>query len=356
MSGMQGFRDKSRRRFVGLFLMLLCVIALDAQDTFVQRDLLERYIWETDISEFSATAYDASVEAIVQSFERERGEPITPGETGIVALKVQTAQGGGLATPLNLVSAVADALVKRGFVREDIRIVDLNTSQLREAQFLPSLSQLETAFEGMSVQPLDSEAYYDPVWFYDNPLPPPRPRSFGSVTFEDERGERNITEEERRSYLPTNLFLDVDFWINLPVVSDHRILLLHGALTNASVYAVSNTRRFLNSSTTGPVAVAEIASIPELREKWLFTLLSLERYQYIGGPQFNSLYTRSEPLLWLSTNAVALDALMLERLNDARQQQGFDILRSSHPLLEYAQAVGLGFYDIEQLEWKFVSN
>ena len=43
-----------------------------------------------------------------------------------------------------------------------------------------------------------------------------------------------------------------------------------------------------------------MSAIPELRQTWLFTIASLEHYQFIGGPFFNSLYTRSEPIVWLS--------------------------------------------------------
>ena len=46
--------------------------------------------------------------------------------------------------------------------------------------------------------------------------------------------------------------------------------------------------------------MSEIAAIPELEERLVLNFVSLERYQFIAGPFFNSIYTRSEPRLWMS--------------------------------------------------------
>jgi hypothetical protein len=72
------------------------------------------------------------------------------------------------------------------------------------------------------------------------------------------------------------------------------------------------------------------------------TILSLEHYQFIGGPVFNSLYTLSEPRLWVSDNPVLLDALLRDRINAGRAEAGFRELPSTLRLLLYGQQVGLG--------------
>ena len=168
----------------------------------------------------------------------------------------------------------------------------------------------------------------NPSWFYESPLP---------------------SQKGRKSFLPTPLFLEVDFWINLPMVADHPTLGLSGALANASLWNISNNQRFLASLTNAAVCIAEVSATPELREKWIFTLLTLEVYQYIGGLHFYSHYTCSEPILFMSTNPVILDFLMYKRLNFARKFHDFPLI--PEPLfLDYSERIGLGTRDPRQIK------
>jgi len=120
------------------------------------------------------------------------------------------------------------------------------------------------------------------------------------------------------------------------------VLGINGALVNATLWNASNTARFFRSPATAPAAVAEMSAIPELRQTWLFSIASLEHYQYIGGPFFNSLYTKSEPLLWLGTDPVMMDSLMRARINLARRHEGFEPISDEIRTLEFAETLGVG--------------
>ncbi|WP_438483266.1 DUF362 domain-containing protein [Oleiharenicola lentus] len=312
-------------------------------------------IWEHKLADFSDADYRYAVEQLLQDFERQSGKKLEPGPKKKVGLKIYADSGPGLATPFGLVRGVIVALEKRGFTKENIFLVGLNPLRLRLTGYLPSFSTGVLPFPGHQMFVLESGKYYDPTWFYDSPLP----ARFDPVTneraVEQAAGGKSTTttEEDRKSFLATPLFLEADFWINLPVYTDHPVLGVNGSLVNATLWNASNTFRFFRSPATAPAAVAEMSAIPELRETWAITLTSLQLYQFIGGPYFNSLYTVSEPRLLMSADPVLLDSVMLERLNAARKKNGFEpISEEDARMLDFAAQLGVGSTDTKHAAWQ----
>ncbi len=298
-------------------------------------------VWEARLPSFEESAYESYVGKMIATFEQASGRKLAPGKKRKVGLKIYADSGPGLATPVPLVKAVIAALRQRGFANEEIFLVGLNALRLRMTGYLPSLVSGHTPFAGNPVFVLESGRYYDPLWFYDSPLP----QRFDPIFAEQQtKGVPNTSskDEDRKSFLATPLFLESDFWINLPVYTDHPTLGINGALVNATLWNASNTARFFRSPANAPAAVAEMSAIPELRETWMFTLASLQHYQFIGGPFFNSLYTVSEPLLWLSTDPVMLDSLARDRINSHRKKSGFEAVNEEIRTLEFAETLGVG--------------
>lgn len=301
----------------------------------------EKPVWQARLPSFSEPDYDKAVEALFEAFEKSTGFKLVPRAKKRVGLKVYTDSGPGLQTPVALTKAVIAALRRRGFKNKNIFIVGLNALRLRMCGYLPSLVSGKTPFAGNPVYVLESGRYYDPVWFYDSPLPQRFDPVFAAKQTEDV-SNTSTTEQDRKSFLATPLFLDSDFWINLPVYTDHPTLGVNGALVNATLWNASNTARFFRSPANAPAAVAEMSAIPELRQTWAFTIASLEHYQFIGGPYFNSLYTVSEPVVWLSQDPVMMDALMRDRMNEHRREAGFQPIDEDIRTLEFAETLGVG--------------
>ena len=149
-------------------------------------------------------------------------------------------------------------------------------------------------------------------------------------------------DEARKSYLPENLLTRVDFWINLPMASHNPATGLSGALVNATLLNVTNGGRFFTSPANASVAIAEIGAIPELAESWALNLISLEGFQYIGGPAYNANYTFSMPELWMSVDPVIMDANLIQLQNLARAKAGFRPLPEIPDFIVYAMQLGLG--------------
>ncbi|MBL9212572.1 MAG: DUF362 domain-containing protein [Opitutaceae bacterium] len=305
-------------------------------------------VWEAKLAAFDEPTYERQVERLIAEFERASGRKLVPGAKRKVGLKIYADSGPGLATPIPLVKAVIASLKRRGFEHSEIFLVGLNALRLRMTGYLPSLVSGQTPFFGIPVYVLESGRYYDPVWFYDSPLP----QRFDPIFAQEQtKGVSPTTtkDEDRKSFLATPLFLDADFWINLPVYTDHPTLGINGALVNATLWNASNTARFFRSPANAPAAVAEMSAIPELRQTWMFTLASLQHYQFIGGPFFNSLYTVSEPLMWLSNDPVMLDALIRDRMNSLRKKQGFEPVDEEIRTLEFAETLGVGSTKTKQV-------
>lgn len=322
---------------VVLLLLSACPSARAAQPVTAPMEP----VWQSRLAAFDEATYAAQVEKMIAAFEQASGKRLVPGPKRKAGLKIYADSGPGLATPLPLVKAVIASLKKRGFEHNGIFLVGLNALRLRMTGYLPSLVSGSTPFSGNPVYVLESGRYYDPVWFYDSPLP----QRFDPIFAQEQtKGvQANTTkDEDRKSFLATPLFLDADFWINLPVFTDHPTLGVNGALVNATLWNASNTARFFRSPANAPAAVAEMSAIPELRQTWAFTLASLQHYQFVGGPFFNSLYTVSEPLLWLSNDPVMLDSLVRDRINGHRKKQGFEPVDEEIRTLEFAETLGVG--------------
>ena len=311
-------------------------------------------VFECRLQGFSQADYAAAVSSLFLDFENEALCRIKPKKYGKVGLKIYTNSGAGLATPKNLTLAVIAELEKRGFERKNICIVDMSKRKMRESGYLPKFADLLSKnasddFFGCPVCDIESGKFFDKNWFYDNPLTP------RDIKFQTGSDSEYIAEA-RKSYLPIPLFLTVDFWINLPVITDMRGIGVCAALGNATIWNMSNNERFFASPANAPIALAEVAAIPELKDSCLMTILSYERAQFVGDGIFNAAFATSEKLLQASSNPVILDYFALDYINCKRVNGGFKPITPTPPIFEYARQMNLGTFDTSKIKFKSVKN
>ncbi|MBL63328.1 MAG: hypothetical protein CMI30_07940 [Opitutae bacterium] len=297
--------------------------------------------WKTDLTSFDRVAYRLALLRLVENYEKHATATVSPKHFDTIGLKVQTANAPGLATPRALVDAAIDLLRTRGFHLKDLFILDAQSHNLRSAGFLPPLSKGGSKYRGVEVKALDEGSFFRSEWYHESPLPP----SSGHVVrvkmaFPND-WEAQI-REGRRSYLPTPLLLGKVGWINLPVAKDSASLGVEAAVANASLWNVGNNRRFLSRKSTAPAAAIEILAVPELWERHLFSVLSLEKFQCAGGRNFHAGYVKSRKSLFLSANPIAIDAVAFEVLRVERAK--LELLPRSRDqlLFQYARSLKLG--------------
>ena len=285
--------------------------------------------------------YFDSLNQLFLAAEKKGGMVLNPARFPKIGIKIKTKLAPGLQVSKELVHALLEMLSSRGYRSDQVFLVDRDEASLLRAGFLSS-SNGDKLYRGYQVYSLKNENYTSPLWFHDSPMPPTihdRARFF--LQFPYDRVKR--LAEERKSYLPSILFLEDVFWINLAVCEDNLNIGIDGASANISTGAISNFHRFLQKPTLAPAAVTEILAIPEIWEKRTYSIVDLSKFQFASGEQFDAEFLGHESSLLLSENPLSVDRIAIQSLNKERKLKGFTERPSDELLLfKYGKELGLG--------------
>jgi hypothetical protein len=102
--------------------------------------------------------------------------------------------------------------------------------------------------------------------------------------------------------------------INVPVLSDDSYVGMDGCLGSLALACVDNNRRFQGDPTFGDPAICEILDRDFIRHKVVVHILDALVAQYAGGPRFDPQFTKSIGAIYVSRDPVAIDSLVLPRL------------------------------------------
>lgn len=299
-------------RFLSLCLLLSLALRLEA---LTDPKLL---LIEQKLGGFDDQQYSSAVEKLLGEFEKQTGVGLKPGNLRKCGLKISSQSGLGLATPKPLIRALGQALEKRGFRRDSILLCDIRQESLRDCGFLPALKTDAQTFEGFPVVAFEIEApewAKDKKYCYENQVMP-RPGT-PLVAWGD----------NRISVLPKTFYDEVDFWINLPVLSDSKALGVYGAIASASLGCIANGERFNDNPANASKVAIEVCAIPELTQKNILNIISLERFQVLGGPSFDANWCKSEKTILASANPVILDYIGLNKINRGRTERNVEPIR-----------------------------
>lgn len=273
----------------------------------------------------------------VPLIEKQRGWRLIPEEIAKIAINLDVELSPGLASRPNLVDATLDFLEFRRYGKGSVMLVAKSMAKAKQAGF-----GLSGEYRGYSIVSSEDPEYFDEDWYHDSPLPPAvTDRAKLLLKYPNDLAAR--LREERKSGLPTVMFLEHARWINLAVARDDLVFGIRGASANATLGTCSNVRRFMNDPTLGPAATAEILAIPEFWENRLFSIVDLTEYQFAGGPGFDAEFLGGRDLLLIGDNPIALDFRALHFLAEARQSHGFkkrDV--QGLPLFRFGRDLGLG--------------
>lgn len=291
--------------------------AAESQSVFFTKgDIKSAKVYKSKTENYTEKLPYPELFRMIARLENEQSITINPVNFPLIAIYFDTHKAPGLFIKTNLLKTLIKFLEIRGFAKEEILLV---TYQLEYT----TIQNIQNDLPGYQVVTSRSEKYFHPDWFHDSPIPP----AMGDRAELIIKYPKNLPKRrslERKSSLPSCLFLSNAYWINLATVTEDYYLGIDGSTTSVTLNASSNTERFRKDSILGPATATEILAIPEFLEKQLFSVLDLSEIQIAGGPAFNAEFIRQTPYLLLSKNSVFLDFHAMKIICEERKITGLE--------------------------------
>jgi uncharacterized protein (DUF362 family) len=224
-----------------------------------------------------------------------------------VGIKVSCLPGRPLSSSPGLVAAIVDGLLAAGLDKKNIIIWERTSRELEKAGFLIS----RTGLKIMGSDELEGGGYSDHIEFSG---------SMGTFF--------------------SRIMENIDALINVPVLKDHDLAGLSGAMKN--MYgAIYNPNKF-HTNHCDPF-VAELCSHPLIKGKLRLVVCDASRVQVHNGPAFFPQYANEYGGLLVSRDPVALDFAGWKIIDSLRREMGLPTLAEAGREPAYIQtAVRLG--------------
>jgi len=267
---------------------------------------------------------------------------ITPQD--VVGIKITTMGGQLLSTHRPIIQAICDGLQAAGVPPSHIIIWDKDASDMVSAGYVPcaptdSQVGIAAVFPGTGYDPnaiykngvLGTLIWGDSEFVrHDDDLLQAAAQAVKSKGYGDNNssgtsvgGDDSLlgssspqtSNNSHYARLITTLCTKI---INVPVLTDNAGIGIEGCLGSLALAATDNNRRFQGDPTYGDPALCEIMSSDYIRRKVVIHILDAMIAQYAGGPRFDPVFTKSIGAIYVSRDPVAIDSLVLKRLEQWR--------------------------------------
>lgn len=266
-----------------------------------------------------------------------------------VGIKVHTYPGAVMSSRHAVVETILDGLELAGISRDRMIIFDRYAPQMEAANYDPGQRS-----DGVTVMATVPSVGYDPKVMIDIPIPGKLiwgdyefKRVVNDVAEDDPAGSGQIST---KSYYSKILTQKVDKVINVGVPMSDPSLGLYGCQLASSLSLLDNYRRLQRPSFTREDSLVEVFSKDIIQKKVILHVLDALVAQFAGGPGFDPTYCWSPGTLYLSRDAVALDALALQGLNQRRPKAELDAITDTAAYIKTAAEGGLGEADLAKIQ------
>ena len=252
----------------------------------------------------------------------------------IVGIKINPLAGPELSTHSIIVDKIVEGLYGAGVLRKQIIIWDRFEEHLLNAGY--PIKQDATDVRTFAS---DTEGIgYDDEVFYESEKDSVARRENESTR---SRYSRIVTEQ-------------VDVLINVPVLKHHAMAGVSGCLKNLAFGSVDNTRRFHGKPLYCNPAIAEILEHKVLKEKLVLNIVDGLVASFDKGPTYHAGSAWNYGGLFISADPVILDVLVLQTVNQKREEMELDSVSKLANHISTASKLDLGTNTLDQADLRQV--
>lgn len=261
-----------------------------------------------------------------------------------IGIKVSAGGGRYFSTRVGVVKAIIEGLKLAGVSSRQIVVWDRSLKDLHEAGFDEKL--------GCAVQGIEPPKGWDPEGSFQASVL--GKLIWGDLLFVSKtKGVDTSTalnQLSSKSHMAKILSRDITKFINVPTLSDDSGCGIAGALYNATVANMDNSRRFSTFGEGGASSIPDIYLDPRVGEKAVVHILDSLIAQYAGGVSRDPNYAYSHNTIYGSLDPVALDRVGVDLLEKWRASANLAPLGSAVSWLQIAEDSGIGYATSEYIK------
>lgn len=294
-------------------------------------EVLGKQVWEDDrLNE--AAVEDMLDQAMVKLTGRETAKEawrdfVLPDH--IVGIKINPLAGPELSTHSVIVNKIVDSLFSAGVLRKQIIIWDRFKDHLLGAGFPIKADEGDVRTLATDLEDIG----YDDKVFYETEK--------DSITRRENESTRSLY-----SRILTEM---VDVVINVPVLKHHGMAGISGCLKNMAFGSVDNTRRFHGRPLYCNPAIAEIYENKVIKDKVVLNIVDGLSASFDHGPEYRAESAWQFGGMFVSTDPVILDVLILQTVNQKREEMGLSSISKYANHITSASGLELGNNSLDQV-------
>ena len=252
----------------------------------------------------------------------------------IVGIKINPLAGPELSTHSIIVDKIVEGLYGAGVLRKQIIIWDRFEEHLLNAGYPIKQDEADVRTFASDTEGIG----YDDEVFYES---------------EKDSAARRENESTRSRYSRI-VTQQVDVLINVPVLKHHAMAGVSGCLKNLAFGSVDNTRRFHGKPLYCNPAIAEILEHKVLKEKLVLNIVDGLAASFDRGPTYHAESAWNYGGLFISADPVILDVLVLQTVNQKREEMELDSVSKLANHISSASKLDLGTNTLDQADLRQV--